>query len=170
MRKTLGIGHASGNVSSMSTQNAAAVPLNQPLYGASFGQAVQRFFKKYATFSGRASRSEYWWVELFVFLVNLVLSILLSLGMKDFGGEYEVNGFGWFMIVVASLWGLALIVPHLALTMRRLHDANFSGWFILLGLIPGGAFVIFIFTLIPSNPAGVRYDEPQSMASQPMGY
>lgn len=95
----------------------------------------------------------------------------MSLGMKDFGGgEYEVNGFGWFMIVVASLWGLALIVPHLALTMRRLHDANFSGWFILLGLIPAGAFVIFIFTLIPSNPAGVRYDEPQPMASQPMGY
>lgn len=155
----------------MSTQNVAAVPLNLPLYGATFGEAVKRFFKKYATFSGRASRSEYWWVQLFVFLVGIVLSFLMALGVTDYGaGEFEFNAFGWVMVVVLTIWSLALIVPHLALTMRRLHDANFSGWFILLGLIPAGGFVIFVFTLIPSNPAGVRYDEPQPMVSQPMGY
>src|SRR6185312_8282818 len=49
------------------------VPLDQPLYGASFGQAIKRFFTKYATFSGRASRSEYWWVQLFNFIIVAVL-------------------------------------------------------------------------------------------------
>lgn len=155
----------------MSTQDIAAAPLNLPLYGASFGQAVQRFFKKYATFSGRASRSEYWWVQLFLYLVSLVFALLMFAGMSTTpSGEYSLNGFGWFMVVVTSVWGLAIIIPSLALTMRRLHDANFSGWFILLGLIPAGGFVIFVFTLIPSNPAGIRYDEPQPMVSQPMGY
>src|SRR5690606_29038768 len=53
-------------------------PLDQPLHGASLPQAVSRFFRKYATFSGRASRSEYWWVYLFIILVSLVGAIGLG--------------------------------------------------------------------------------------------
>ncbi|MFC4224213.1 DUF805 domain-containing protein [Lysinibacter cavernae] len=61
----------------------AATPgdLRLPLYGATFGQAVSRFFKKYATFTGRSSRSEYWWVALFSFLVYLIPTILMTAGI-----------------------------------------------------------------------------------------
>lgn len=147
---------------------AAEVPLNMPLYGAGFGQAVSRFFKKYATFSGRASRSEYWWVQLFQFLVYLVPAIMISAG-TDFGaivagGEFEassvtysgVAAFGY--VLYAVIW-LIFIVPTLSLLWRRLHDANLGGPWALLYLIPGvGGLIVLIMTLLPSNPAGARFD------------
>jgi hypothetical protein len=58
------------------TLTAEQVPLDKPLYGATFGQAISRFFKKYATFSGRASRSEYWWWVLASAIISAVLSWL----------------------------------------------------------------------------------------------
>ena len=65
------------------------------------------------------------------------------------------------MLVVGLLWFLATVVPTLALLLRRLHDANLSGWFCLLGLIPtAGWLFILIFTLLPSNRAGARFDQP----------
>ncbi|SMX99480.1 Protein of unknown function (DUF805) [Brevibacterium aurantiacum] len=59
---------------------ASPEDLSLPLYGASFGQAVKRFFKKYTHFSGRASRSEFWWMALFAFLVQLIPMILITVG------------------------------------------------------------------------------------------
>lgn len=137
-------------------EEAALYP---PLPGATFGEAVKRYFKKYAVFSGRASRSEYWWTQLFLVLVSLVLGIFVMLGSSTTpSGAVSFNGFGVLVIIIASIWALATIIPSLALLVRRLHDANFSGWFVLLNLIPGGSFVVFIFTLLASNPAGIRYD------------
>ncbi len=144
-------------------ENAATeAALYPPLPGATFKQAIQRFFKKYTVFNGRASRSEYWWVQLFIYLVTMALSILLVPGAKtDANGDVQFNFWGYIVIAALIAWGLFIIVPSLALLWRRLHDANFSGWFYLLNLIPGGSFVIFIFTLLPSNPAGIRFDQPQ---------
>lgn len=139
------------------------VPLNQPLYGASFGQAVSRFFKKYATFSGRASRSEYWWVQLFLWLISIVPGILIAAGSADAAsnGQYVTsNALGVIGLVLAFLIAIATVIPTLALTWRRLHDANLSGWFYLLILVPGvGGLIIFILSLLPSNPAGARFDQ-----------
>ena len=110
-----------------------APALELPHYGIGFGGAVRRGFVKYARFSGRASRSEYWWWVLFTFLV------FLALGLFYFG----------------------VIVPTLAVTVRRLHDAGFSGWLVLLTLIPWlGSLVLLVFALMPSSPNGVRYDPP----------
>lgn len=105
--------------------------LSQPLYGATFGQAVKRFFAKYSTFSGRASRSEFWWVALFEILLNAVFVVLLIVVLLTTGEQTEtgVRGTGP-EIVVLVIWGivaLALIIPHIAITVRRLHDGNFSG-------------------------------------------
>ncbi len=139
------------------------VPLNQPLYGASFGQAVSRFFKKYATFSGRASRSEYWWVQLFLWLISIVPGILIAAGSADAAsnGQYVTsNALGVIGLVLAFLIAIATVIPTLALTWRRLHDANLSGWFYLLIFVPGvGGLIIFILSLLPSNPAGARFDQ-----------
>lgn len=140
-------------------QSTASAPLDQPLYGASFGDAIRRFFKKYADFTGRASRSEYWWFFLFASLIGIVYGILLStLGSIGNGG----SGYGpiaWTLIIVYSLWGLAILVPSLALIWRRLHDANLAGPFFFLGFIPlVGWIILLVFYLMPSKPEGVRFD------------
>ena len=139
-----------------------AADLSQPLYGAGIGDAVKRFFKKYATFSGRASRSEYWWWMLVNFAVITVLSTwtgIAAAGSVDtVTGELTGSG---FMVPYALLmiWSLATLVPGLALMVRRLHDGGFNGWLILLGLIPGvGGIAILVFSLMPSKPEGARFD------------
>jgi len=136
--------------------------LSQPLYGAGIGDAVKRFFKKYATFSGRASRSEYWWWMLVNFVVVTVLSgwtgIAAATSVDPSTGAVGSRG---FMIPYAllMLWSLAILVPGLALIVRRLHDGGFNGWFILLGLVPFlGSIAILVFSLLPSKPEGARFD------------
>ena len=136
------------------------VPLSQPLYGASFGQAVQRFFAKYATASGRASRSEYWWAVLAIALINIVFSILLSVAgafTPNADGSANLSGGAIAIIVVWGIIYLGLIIPIIAVSVRRLHDANFSGFFYLLTFI-GLSIVVFILTLLPSKPEGARFD------------
>lgn len=138
------------------------VPLDQPLYGAGFGQAIKRFFKKYATFSGRASRSEYWWVQLFNAIIGGVLyaiSMAMMVGSIDTTtGELTSAAFAVPMFIL-GLYGLAVIVPTIAITVRRLHDANFSGLLYLLVLVPGiGGLVILVLTVMPSVPEAARYD------------
>ena len=64
-------------------------------------------------------------------------------------------------LILAAVWFLAVIVPSLALTVRRLHDANFSGWMYLLVLIPFvGGIILLVFTLLDSKPEGQRFDVP----------
>jgi uncharacterized membrane protein YhaH (DUF805 family) len=151
------------------TVNPYAAPtensLDMPFYGASFGEAIKRFFKKYATFSGRASRSEYWWVALLSFLVSTVGQIAMTAGgaatMDPITGE---PGSGMVPgLIVVILYGLATLVPSIAVSVRRLHDGNFNGWLYLLIIIPIlGALAIIVLMLLPSNPAGARFDKVQS--------
>jgi len=120
-------------------------PAVAPLRGASFGQAVQRFFGKYAQFRGRASRSEFWWFFLFNAIVGIVLNVL----------EAVSNGFA----ILSALYGLAIIVPELALNARRLHDTNRSGWWQLLVLIPiVGWIILLVWYILPEKPEGARFD------------
>ncbi|RBP62534.1 uncharacterized membrane protein YhaH (DUF805 family) [Brevibacterium sanguinis] len=153
--------------------------LSLPLYGAKFGQAVKRFFKKYATFSGRASRSEYWWVALFTFLLQLVPGILIGIGGAMLAGSaasvdpYDpyassaavdaASGPGSMImiigVVLGGLIGLAVLVPWLAVSWRRLHDANFPGPLFFLNLIPSvGSLIVLVLMLMPPKPEGQRFD------------
>lgn len=145
---------------------AGAVPLAAPLYGASLPDAVSRFFKKYATFSGRASRSEYWWWALVSGVVSMILNFsMLAAGVpgaKMAADGTSVPGPGYIIVLIlAVIWFAAVIVPSLALIVRRLHDANFSGWMALLGLVPfAGGIILIVFTVMESKPAGQRFDAP----------
>lgn len=147
---------------------AGPVPLSAPLYGASLPEAVSRFFKKYTTFSGRASRSEYWWWALVSFLVSVVLNIIMlvggAAGAKVGASGTSVPGPGYTIgLILAVIWFVAVIVPSLAVTVRRLHDANFSGWMYLLVLIPfAGPIILIVFTAMDSKPAGQRFDAPEA--------
>lgn len=143
----------------------SATPLDLPLHGASFGQAFRRFWKKYATFSGRASRSEFWWWYLANTLVVVVLYVFMAIGGVA-GATYDATtgtsepgpliGVGAALLVV---WGLATLVPNLALSWRRLHDTNRSGLFVFLGLIPFvGGLILLVLFLLDSDQRGARFD------------
>ena len=102
------------------------------------------FFKvvsdNYANFEGRARRKEYWMYVLSVFVLYIGLGIV--------GGILSIISDTLAMLVygVISLLGLALFIPSLAVTVRRLHDTNKSGWFILVSLIPfvGGLYLLYL--------------------------
>ena len=120
-------------------------------------EAVPRMYSKYFQFSGRASRSEYWWAQLFFAVAYLVLGI--PAGLFQSAATYDVDVTSALLTMVLFGFLLASIVPLLALTVRRLHDANLSGWFYLLALIPFvGGIVLLVLTLLPSNPEGARFD------------
>jgi uncharacterized membrane protein YhaH (DUF805 family) len=129
-----------------------------PRYGISFGGAIARGFKKYTLFTGRASRSEYWWWNLFGFLVCLVHGFGLGITTSRDGGRTP-GLLSLTLIILFVVFALGIIVPSLALTVRRLHDAGYSGLFAVLGLIPYlGSLIVMIFALLPSSPAGAKYD------------
>lgn len=138
------------------------VPLNRPHYGISLGGAMGRFFSKYATFSGRASKSEYWWVILGITLI-VVGWVLLAVGLVAATGGFEEEeppALLWVMLGLLGVFWLGIIVPSIAVTVRRLHDADLSGWFYLLTLIPYlGGLILLVFALLPSKPAGARFDD-----------
>jgi uncharacterized membrane protein YhaH (DUF805 family) len=96
-----------------------------------FGQAISSGFSNYVNFSGRSSRSEYWFWVLFVLIADVVaIAIDAAIGMQ----------------IVSSLFGLAVLLPGLAVTVRRLHDLDRTGWWIFLGLIPlVGAIILIIW-------------------------
>jgi uncharacterized membrane protein YhaH (DUF805 family) len=143
---------------------AGSVPLSAPYYGATIGEAAKRFFKKYATFTGRASRSEYWWWALISTGASILLDILTS-SVNPTGATFDWLGYldprAIIVIVLFITWAVVFFIPSLALTVRRLHDANLSGWTILIGLVPFvGPLAVLVFTLLPSRPEGQQYDLP----------
>jgi uncharacterized membrane protein YhaH (DUF805 family) len=94
--------------------------------------------KKYATIEGRASRSEYWWFTLFYVLASVLSDVLDAVLGWQFG---EPDPFGQQPGVLNSLFLLAILIPFICVTARRLHDVNRSGWwqlipFTIIGLIP----------------------------------
>ena len=146
------------------------VPLSQPLYGATIGQAVRRFWKKYAIFTGRASRAEFWWWYLVATLVSFVLNAINRLFAgpqpaqpvsEDQLGPYFAQVMAWSFqsSALALVWGLATLVGTLALSTRRLHDTGRSGWWYLIILVPiVGAIILIVFWASAPKPEGQRYD------------
>ena len=116
-----------------------------------FGQSVKTCIEKCVTYSGRASRSEYWWFILFVFLFE----IFVIAGLESVLQAKE------HMIEIAEgMIFILLLIPTLALNSRRLHDIGKSGWWQLLNLIPFiGGIILFIWFLRPSMAGKNQYDE-----------
>ena len=99
-------------------------------------------WKKFAVFDGRAGRSEYWFFTLFNVIIYVVLGIIGALIKFPF---------------LPLIYLVAVLIPSLAVTVRRLHDTDRTGWWILLGIVPFGGIVIFIFTVMGSTPGDNRY-------------
>ncbi|WP_405218902.1 DUF805 domain-containing protein [Agrococcus sp. Ld7] len=169
---------------------STAVPIGQPLHGASFGQAVARFFRGYVHFSGRASRSEFWWAMLFTTLVSFAVQIPFWIVWAVFmtrvvagaaassndpasmgSMPQEIAGLtgGMFLMVgLVLLVSLALTLPAIAVMWRRLQDANFHGALALLSLV-GVGIVPLVLCFFESNAAGLRFD-PRFAGAGPAVY
>ncbi|WCC79131.1 DUF805 domain-containing protein [Cutibacterium equinum] len=128
---------------------------------ASFGDAIKLYFKNYAVFEGRASRSEYWWSALFVTLVYIALSALSAAS----GGS---QGSSMIVVLLYAVWTLGNLVPSLAIQVRRLHDTNRSGWWVLISLIPLIGWIWLLVYLIQDSDenAWQTYDKEPLPATE----
>jgi len=107
----------------------------------SFTDSIKICFAKYAEFTGRAKRPEYWWFALFCFIIALILEV---------AGSY-----------VSWAFSLATLLPSLAVGTRRLHDMNKSGWMQLIWIIPVLGWIYMIYLLAqPGNEADNQYGAP----------
>lgn len=120
--------------------------------------AIRSVWSQYASFKGRARRSEYWWWALFSTLVIYGPFIILGLltdgqGIEAFPVAVQVVLSLIFMIIL-----IGLLIPGLAVTVRRLHDSDRSGWLYLINFIPYvGWIVVFIFMLLPGTRGPNRH-------------
>jgi uncharacterized membrane protein YhaH (DUF805 family) len=103
--------------------------------------------ERFAQFVGRAGRAEFWWF----FLANLIVSVILSL----------LSRASVIFMVLYIIYGLAVIIPSIAVSIRRLHDTGKSGWFLFLYLIPLVGFIILVvFFATAGNPGVNQYGPP----------
>lgn len=117
-----------------------------------FMEAIQAGIQKYADFGTRSSRSEYWfWV--LGYAVGYVALVILS-------GILGWIGLGFIGMLLFGIYGLGMIVPSLAVTVRRLHDVGRSGWFVLLALIPViGAIILLVWEVTAGQPEKNQWGE-----------
>ncbi|MEU1205795.1 DUF805 domain-containing protein [Nocardia sp. NPDC005825] len=130
-----------------------------------FGAAIKSVLSNYATFRGRARRSEFWWFALFFLLIIFgVAGVNIALADPDGGGTSV-------LATVHGLVVLALIVPSLAVRVRRLHDAEFSGWWILIAFIPFiGMLTLLVLSLIDGTHGPNKYGpDPKNRTPQDLG-
>jgi uncharacterized membrane protein YhaH (DUF805 family) len=118
-----------------------------------FGEAVRSGFDHYAKFDGRASRPAFWWWVLFVVLVSVGANIIdLAIGAPVFN----------------AIVGLGLLLPNLSVAIRRLHDTDRTGWWVLIWLIPLiGWIVLLVFYLQQGDAGENRFGPPPATAPRP---
>ena len=123
-------------------------------------ESIKSVLANYANFSGRAIRSEYWWFALYNFVVQIALIVISGLLSSS------------LLVIVYAVFALAMFVPSMAVSARRLHDTNRSGWWFLLSLVPLGFIVLIVFfaargTVGPNrfgpeySPTGLATKNPQ---------
>jgi|GEM_PF-699606 len=120
--------------------------MKSPKY-CTFGEAIELFFSNYGNFSGRSTRSEYFWWLLFNFLMNFALNLLGSLTHVMIGRTS----------VFTLIWELIVFIPCLSLCVRRLHDTGKSGALLLIPVIALVIWYLYIIGLVKSNPYNIPY-------------
>lgn len=115
-----------------------------------FGEAISTCFSKYATFSGRATRSEYWWFFLFTFLLGFVVELVVAALFLP-----------WDPIALygPTLVQLAVFLPSIAVACRRLHDIGRSGWWQLIAITVIGIIPLIIWLATDTRDEGDKYNE-----------
>ena len=116
-----------------------------------FGEAISTGFSNYVNFSGRAVRSEYWYWALFTIIGGIVAGVV---DRVVFGGGALAGGLG----IIGVLFNLAILLPSIAVGVRRLHDLDRSGWWLLLLFIPLiGAIILIVWFCMRGTPGPNRF-------------
>ena len=134
------------------------------LYGATPFQAWRRFVTKYVVFSGRASRSEFWWWLLAFAIVSLVLAFVNKaiVPVPSSADSAAILQYSVKVSILQISWALVNFVGGSSLTVRRLHDIGRSGWWWFIQLVPIiGSIAMIVMVAFPSSPAGARFDQPR---------
>lgn len=154
-----------------------------PQPGGSLPHAMKSFVRRAFQLRGRASRSEYWWWMLVNVVVLAATQLLVpalvsgrtpqpTLAVGPFGSGFLAHieliylhptdapgsSLATFSLLIAGLWMVITIVPGFTIAVRRLHDSNLSGWWVLLALVPPGAFVVLLLAIRRSRYEGARFD------------
>ncbi|MCB0917866.1 MAG: DUF805 domain-containing protein [Actinobacteria bacterium] len=127
-----------------------------------FGDAVRTCFSKYADFSGRAARPEFWYFFLFIVIIDVAFWLLLFV-VAMLAGPSGNTAMALVSLVISVLWlvvTLALLVPQLAVLARRLHDTDKSALWILLAFIPFGSLVLLFFCIQEGDSGTNLYGPP----------
>ena len=122
--------------------------------------------RRYADFSGRSRRKEYWMFVLFQFIVVLFMGLLIGLTGGFDGGS---GTFGSLLLIICAIVYLALFfIPGLAVTVRRFHDQDKSGWFVLLQFIPYiGPLIVLVFMCLEGTRGPNRFGPDPKGAGDP---
>ena len=130
-------------------------------------------FKRYAEFDGRSRRKEYWLFRLFesaVIIGGLIIFSLLAAAMGAVGGDRAGGIVGSIAVIAILGFVLASFIPGLAVTVRRLHDTDRSGWMILISLIPlVGPIVLLVFLLSDGSRGPNQYGQDPKSSTERMG-
>ena len=110
-----------------------------------FVESIKTCFSKYADLDGRASRSEFWWWVLFVFLVSAATSVVSN--------------------IVSGLFSLGVLLPNIAVAARRLHDTDRSGWLQLVALIPLIGWILMIYWCVQEGKDPNRFGPSRSTSA-----
>lgn len=116
---------------------------------------LKRPWLRWADYQGRSGRREFWTFQLIPAAIGIIVVVIAGMGGDEYGNFSALQRAIAFLAVLAML---ALIVPQLALQVRRFHDQDKSGWFVLLNAIPYiGPFIVLAMMLVPSSPGDNRY-------------
>lgn len=118
-----------------------------------FGEAVKlALTTNYCNFNGRSSRSEFWWYALFTFILGAIIGFVFS---------------GTIYTIVSGIINLGLLLPGLGLAVRRMHDIDKSGWWVLINLIPlVGSIIFIIWAVKDSQPIPNQYGPVPNLAQR----
>ncbi len=115
--------------------------------------------KKYAEFTGRSTRSEYWYFVLFNIIISIVLGIVEGIITAGNGGDTNF---------LSGLYAVAVLIPSIAVAARRLHDIGKSGWWMLIGIIPIiGTIILIVWLATDSKPGSNQYGSNPKNISVP---
>jgi len=120
-------------------------------------------WQKYAQFDGRSRRKEYWMFALVNVLISIALCVAILVGYATRNSAVDIV-FG----ILCCLYGLAGLIPGIAVSVRRLHDIGRSGWWLLIDFVPFGCFVLLVFLVLDGTPGPNEYG-PDPKGRAPYG-
>ena len=134
----------------------------------SFFEAIKYNFTHYADFKGRAQRSQFWWWQLFMWIIYAILNVIDGttgmqlVNLSDTAASQATAFYGGG--ILATIWGLATLLPSIAVAVRRLHDTGKSGWWFLLNLLCCiGTIILIVWYIMPGTKGENRFGpEPPS--------